>query len=52
MNTDVTGLDAAMQFLQHFQPLGATPTANEPADMALLMSEIIQAHCSATAKGE
>jgi predicted transcriptional regulator YheO len=31
-----------MQFLQHFQPLGATPTATEPADLALLMSEIIQ----------
>ncbi|MCT8165717.1 MULTISPECIES: transcriptional regulator [Pseudomonas] len=45
VNTDVTGLDAAMRFLQQLQPLGATPAqspADEPADMALLMSEIIQ----------
>lgn len=45
VNTDVTGLDAAMGFLQQLQPLGATPAqspADEPADMALLMSEIIQ----------
>ncbi|MHA6159424.1 helix-turn-helix transcriptional regulator [Pseudomonas sichuanensis] len=44
VNTDVTGLDAAMTFLQHFQPLGATPApamSSEPADMAVLMAEII-----------
>jgi predicted transcriptional regulator YheO len=44
VNTDVTGLDAAMAFLQHFQPLGATPApavSSEPADMAVLMAEII-----------
>lgn len=45
VNSDVTGLDAAMTFLQHFQPLGAacvTPSNAEPADMAVLMTEIIQ----------
>ncbi|QXI36662.1 helix-turn-helix transcriptional regulator [Pseudomonas xantholysinigenes] len=45
VNSDVTGLDAAMAFLQHFQPLGAacaTPSNAEPADMAVLMTEIIQ----------
>lgn len=44
VNTDVTGLDAAMAFLQHFQPLAATPApamSSEPADMAVLMAEII-----------
>ncbi|WP_153787370.1 transcriptional regulator [Pseudomonas sp. EMN2] len=44
VNTDVTGLDAAMAFLQHFQPLGAMPApavSSEPADMAVLMAEII-----------
>ncbi|NQD58207.1 hypothetical protein HP546_23005 [Pseudomonas sp. CM25] len=43
VNTDVTDLAAAMNFLQQFQPLGAEPAASEPADMELLMSEIIQA---------
>lgn len=43
VNTDVTGLDAAMAFLQHFQPLGATPAAtDEAADMTALMAGIIQ----------
>lgn len=45
VNCDVTGLDAAMAFLQHFQPLGATcapPAHTEPADMAVLMAGIIQ----------
>ncbi|WP_256592099.1 transcriptional regulator [Pseudomonas sp. CC120222-01a] len=43
VNTDVTGLDAAMHFLQQLQPLGASPAeASEPADMAILMSEIIE----------
>ncbi|MEG0248829.1 MAG: PAS domain-containing protein, partial [Pseudomonas sp.] len=44
VNTDVTGLDAALSFLQQLQPLGASPastTTSEPADMELLMSEII-----------
>ncbi|WP_449433629.1 helix-turn-helix transcriptional regulator [Pseudomonas putida] len=44
VNTDVTDLDAAMSFLQQLQPLGAMPTvapSSEPADMELLMSEII-----------
>ncbi|MDR2306954.1 MAG: PAS domain-containing protein [Paucimonas sp.] len=45
VNSDVTGLDAAMTFLRHFQPLGATPaptSSAEPAEMTVLMSEIIQ----------
>ncbi|ODB42191.1 hypothetical protein A9L43_00040 [Pseudomonas mosselii] len=43
VNTDVTGLEAAMAFLQHFQPLGATPApADEAADMTALMAGIIQ----------
>ncbi|MBC3436686.1 PAS domain-containing protein [Pseudomonas sp. BW16M2] len=43
VNTDVTGLDAAMAFLQHFQPLGATPAVvDEAADMPALMAGIIQ----------
>ncbi|MCF1489301.1 PAS domain-containing protein [Pseudomonas sp. AA27] len=43
VNTDVTGLDAAMAFLQHFQPLGATPAVvDEAADMTALMAGIIQ----------
>ncbi|MDH0300850.1 MULTISPECIES: PAS domain-containing protein [unclassified Pseudomonas] len=52
VNTDVTGLDAAMAFLQHFQPLGATPTASgEPADMAVLMAEIIQGALQRSGQG-
>ncbi|MBH3311991.1 helix-turn-helix transcriptional regulator [Pseudomonas mosselii] len=43
VNTDVTGLEAAMAFLQHFQPLGTTPApADEAADMTALMAGIIQ----------
>ncbi|AMK31588.1 helix-turn-helix transcriptional regulator [Pseudomonas mosselii] len=43
VNTDVTGLEAAMAFLQHFQPLGAAPApADEAADMTALMAGIIQ----------
>jgi Uncharacterized protein conserved in bacteria len=45
INTDVTGLDTALSFLQQLQPVGASPastTPQEPADMELLMSEIIQ----------
>jgi predicted transcriptional regulator YheO len=43
VNTDVTGLEAAMAFLQHFQPLGATPApTDEAADMTALMAGIIQ----------
>jgi len=45
VNTDITGLDAAMRFLQQLQPLGAAPAQGnpgEPADMSLLMGEIIQ----------
>ncbi|MNM39807.1 YheO-like PAS domain protein [compost metagenome] len=44
VNTDVTGLDAAMNFLQQFQPLGAAPVAthtSDSGDMELLMSDII-----------
>ncbi|QVM93277.1 PAS domain-containing protein [Pseudomonas entomophila] len=54
VNTDVTGLDAAMAFLQHFQPLGAVPapsTASEPADMSVLMAEIIQASLQRSGQG-
>ncbi|MFJ4452976.1 transcriptional regulator [Pseudomonas sp. NPDC089392] len=52
VNTDVTGLDAAMSFLQQFQPLGAAaPALNEPADMELLMSEIIQASLQRSGQG-
>ncbi|MCO7519256.1 MULTISPECIES: PAS domain-containing protein [unclassified Pseudomonas] len=45
VNSDITGLEAAMTFLQHFQPLGATcgtAVNSEPADMSVLMAEIIQ----------
>lgn len=45
VNTDVTGLDAAMAFLRHLQPLGAAPATvpgDEPADMTALMAGIIQ----------
>ncbi|MGR6655167.1 helix-turn-helix transcriptional regulator [Pseudomonas mosselii] len=43
VNTDVTGLEAAMAFLQHFQPLGAAPApADEAADITALMAGIIQ----------
>ncbi|MCP8633254.1 PAS domain-containing protein [Pseudomonas mosselii] len=43
VNTDVTGLDAVMAFLQHFQPLGATlAVTDEAADMTALMAGIIQ----------
>ncbi|MDH0648899.1 PAS domain-containing protein [Pseudomonas sp. GD03858] len=52
VNTDVSGLDAAMAFLQHFQPLGAMPAASdEPADMAVLMAEIIQAALQRSGQG-
>ncbi|QXH33998.1 helix-turn-helix transcriptional regulator [Pseudomonas muyukensis] len=45
VNSDITGLEAAMTFLQHFQPLGAacgTAVNTELADMSVLMAEIIQ----------
>ena len=45
INTDLTGLNAAQTFLEQFQPL-AQPMGeaeSEPADMEVLMSEIIQA---------
>lgn len=54
VNTDITGLDAAMTFLQHFQPLGAlpdTPPPREAADMTLLMSEIIQDSLQRSGRG-
>ncbi|MGY4527248.1 helix-turn-helix transcriptional regulator [Pseudomonas sp. TE21394] len=51
VNTDVTGLDAAMSFLQQFQPLATAPTVTEPADMELLMSEIIQASLQRSGQG-
>ena len=51
VNTDVTGLDAAMNFLQQLQPLGATPAVSEPADMELLMSEIIQESLQRSGQG-
>lgn len=54
VNTDITGLDAAMTFLQHFQPLGAladTHTPREAADMTLLMSEIIQDSLQRSGRG-
>ncbi len=40
-----------MSFLQQFQPLGATPAVSEPADMELLMSEIIQASLQRSGQG-
>lgn len=51
VNTDVTGLDAAMGFLQSFAPMGTSPAAAEPADMEALMSEIIQAALHDTGQG-
>lgn len=53
INTDITGLEAAKAFLQHFEPLGAAPVAaaNEPADMAELMAEIIQASLHSSGQG-
>ena len=51
VNTDVTGLDAAMNFLRQFQPTGAAPAVSEPADMELLMSEIIQASLQRSGQG-
>ncbi|MBV4491390.1 helix-turn-helix transcriptional regulator [Pseudomonas oryzicola] len=51
VNTDVTGLEAAMGFLQHFQPLGGAPVVSEPADMELLMGEIIQASLQRSGQG-
>lgn len=54
VNTDITGLDAAMTFLQHFQPLGALPDTHAPreaADMTLLMSEIIQDSLQRSGRG-
>lgn len=40
-----------MNFLQQLQPLGAIPAVNEPADMELLMSEIIQAALQRSGQG-
>ncbi|EJT84464.1 YheO domain-containing protein [Pseudomonas putida S11] len=51
VNTDVTGLDAAMNFLRQFQPTAAAPAVSEPADMELLMSEIIQASLQRSGQG-
>ncbi|ATP50513.1 hypothetical protein CR512_14505 [Pseudomonas putida] len=51
INTDVTGLDAAMNFLQQLQPLSDSPAVSEPADMALLMSEIIQGALQRSGQG-
>lgn len=54
VNTDITGLDAALTFLQHFQPLGAladTYPPRETADMTLLMSEIIQDSLQRSGRG-
>jgi predicted transcriptional regulator YheO len=54
INTDITGLDAALGFLQQLQPLGAAPApaiAGEPADMALLMREIIDDSLQRTGQG-
>lgn len=45
VNTDLTGLDAAMAFLRHFQPLGAAgveQTPGDAADLPQLMAEIIE----------
>ncbi|MDV9032580.1 PAS domain-containing protein [Pseudomonas sp. RAC1] len=45
VNTDLTGLDAAMTFLRHFQPLGAggvEQTPGDAADLPQLMAEIIE----------
>lgn len=45
INTDVTDLNAALSFLQQLQPVGAVAapvSTSEPADMALLMGEIIE----------
>lgn len=54
VNTDISGLDAAMDFLRQLQPLGATPAeapASEPADMALLMGEIIEGALQRSGQG-
>lgn len=54
INTDVSGLDAAMAFLRHFEPLGATALANsgsEAADMPVLMAEIIEAALQGSGQG-
>lgn len=54
VNTDITGLDAAVAFLQHFQALGANPTPlthDAPADMPVLMAEIIQAALQRSGQG-
>jgi len=54
VNTDITGLDAAMDFLRQLQPLGATPAeanGSEPADMALLMGEIIEGALQRSSQG-
>ncbi|MBJ9973925.1 PAS domain-containing protein [Pseudomonas sp. S75] len=45
VNTDNTGLDAALAFLEHFRPLGAAPTVaplGETADLGQLMREIVE----------
>ncbi|WP_028634173.1 MULTISPECIES: helix-turn-helix transcriptional regulator [Pseudomonas] len=51
INTDVTGLDAAMAFLQQFQPLGAVPVTQEAADIEVLMADIMQAALQRSGQG-
>nr|WP_314485136.1 PAS domain-containing protein [uncultured Pseudomonas sp.] len=51
INTDVTDLDAALRFLQQFEPMGAAPASTEPADMEALMTDIIQAALLRTGQG-
>ncbi|MFR0673221.1 transcriptional regulator [Enterobacterales bacterium AW_CKDN230030176-1A_HGKHYDSX7] len=60
VNTDVTGLDAALDLLQGLHPLGAQPAvvqdatlaAQPPADMAVLMSEIIDTALRRSGRGK
>lgn len=54
VNTDLSDLNAAMDFLRQLQPLGAAPPeaiVEEPADMALLMAEIIEDALQRTGHG-
>lgn len=59
VNTDVTGLDAALELLQGLHPLGAQPAVTErpvatqaPADMAVLMGEIIETALRRSGRGK
>ncbi|CAM3945760.1 hypothetical protein CCOS865_02407 [Pseudomonas reidholzensis] len=54
VNVDNSGLDAALSFLQHLQPLGVEQVASapdEPAEMTVLMAEIIDNALRASGHG-